>query len=137
MSQTIQQAGAVTFRITGGAHEILLVRARKNPEHWIFPKGHIEPGESSEAAAIRELREEAGVLGEIVEPLGVIEFRYRSDTVRVQYYLCRFRDQIDAGEGREMQWCSLERAIELLPFPDMRDLVRKAYQSTTEPSSGS
>ena len=137
MSRTIQQAGAVTFRTTSGAPEILLVKARKNPEHWIFPKGHIEPGESSQEAAIRELSEEAGVLGDIVEPLGALEFQDSSNTVRVEYYLCRFREQIDSGEGREMQWCSPERAIALLPFPDMRDLVRKAYQSTTEPSSGS
>jgi 8-oxo-dGTP pyrophosphatase MutT (NUDIX family) len=126
--EPIYQAGAVTFRLNAGAPEFLLVRSKKNPQHWVFPKGHIEPGESSEAAAVRELREEAGINGEIVEPLGILQFQSGSEYVRVQYYLCRFRKQIDDGEGRERQWCLPEDAREFISFEDARDLLAKAVE---------
>jgi 8-oxo-dGTP pyrophosphatase MutT (NUDIX family) len=58
------QAGAVVFKIVDGAPQIMLVRAKKTPEHWIFPKGHVEAGETAEIAAARELEEEAGIRGE-------------------------------------------------------------------------
>jgi 8-oxo-dGTP diphosphatase len=128
MFATIEQAGAVTFKTGDGPAQFLLVRAKKNPEHWIFPKGHVERGETSEAAAVRELREEAGAWGEVVEPLGVTEYALGTDNVRVQYYLCRFRGQIDDGEGRERQWCVFERANELLSFQNLRDLAAKAVE---------
>jgi 8-oxo-dGTP pyrophosphatase MutT (NUDIX family) len=62
----IAQAGAVTVRRHASGAQVLLARARRNPLEWIFPKGHIEPGETAEETAIRELQEEAGVAGEIV-----------------------------------------------------------------------
>ena len=51
----VPQAGAIAFRIVDEAPQIMLVRAKKTPEHWIFPKGHIEAGETAEIAAAREL----------------------------------------------------------------------------------
>jgi 8-oxo-dGTP pyrophosphatase MutT (NUDIX family) len=126
MAEIVQQAGAVTYRQTGAGIEFLLVRAKKNPEHWIFPKGHIEPGERAEDAAVRELLEEAGVAGELLEPLGAIEYPVGSRHYRVEHFLCRFLQQIDDGEGRERQWCSIERALDLLSFEQSRELIRTA-----------
>ena len=54
------------------------------------PKRHIV-GESGEATAIRELRAEKGAEGEIVKPLGTVEFQSGTDTIRTQYHLCRLR----------------------------------------------
>src|SRR6476646_10984685 len=59
----VRQAGAIAVRKSGAAHEVFIVRAKKNPGDWIFPKGHIEPGESAPDAAVRELLEEGGVIG--------------------------------------------------------------------------
>ena len=128
MPEPVYQAGVVTFRLNEGAAEFLLVRSKKNPQHWVFPKGHIESGESSEEAAVRELREEAGIRGEILEPLGILEFQSGREYVRVQYYLCRFRKQIDDGEGRERRWCLPEHADEFIPFENARDLLLKAVE---------
>jgi len=50
------QAGAITMR----GKKVLIVRAKKNPLDWIFPKGHVERGESLAETACRELAEEAG-----------------------------------------------------------------------------
>jgi 8-oxo-dGTP pyrophosphatase MutT (NUDIX family) len=50
-SRFIVQAGAIAFE---EEPRFLLVRANKNPDQWVFPKGHIEKGESPQAAAPRD-----------------------------------------------------------------------------------
>jgi 8-oxo-dGTP pyrophosphatase MutT (NUDIX family) len=56
----VRQAGAIVFRTDDQGLRFLIVRAKQNPADWIFPKGHIEPGESAAAAALREARERLG-----------------------------------------------------------------------------
>ena len=53
----IAQVGAIAVSREGGEPLVLLVTAKKNPEHWIFPKGHVERGEELAATALRELDE--------------------------------------------------------------------------------
>ena len=55
--------------------------------NWVLPKGHIEIGESPDVAALRELEEEAGTIGEIVEPLSVRQFKKRDRDASAQYFL--------------------------------------------------
>ena len=50
-------AGGVVARTEGGKREYLLVEARRRRGEWVLPKGHIEPGETPEAAAVREVQE--------------------------------------------------------------------------------
>src|ERR1700752_2975610 len=50
---------------------------------WSLPKGHLEPGESAEAAAIREVAEETGITGQVLAPLGTIDFWFVADGHRV------------------------------------------------------
>ena len=69
----IQQAGAIAARVRGDDTEFLLVTARKQPDEWIFPKGHIERGETAEDAALRELREETGVTAELLGLIDVVD----------------------------------------------------------------
>lgn len=122
----IRQAGAIAARAVDHKVEILLVRARQHPENWIFPKGHIEPRESSEAAAVRELEEEAGVSGTVIAPVGVVEFPGKDGVVRAEYFLVRYRRDVPPQEDRETRWCSYARALELLAFPDTKRLLRQA-----------
>jgi 8-oxo-dGTP pyrophosphatase MutT (NUDIX family) len=129
MGQTrrfIDQAGAVAVRGHGPAAEVLVVRARKNPEHWIFPKGHIEKGESAEDAALRELREEGGVDGSIGRLLGVSTFEYRNEQIKVSYFLVRFARMVPSAEVRELRWTSFDEARRLLTFDDARQLLDTA-----------
>ena len=135
MLRRIEQAGAVTFRMTAEGPEFLLVRSRKNPEHWIFPKGHIERGESAEATATRELQEEAGVVGDVVDELGSVRFQLGFDDYHVRYYLYRFRQQINEGEGRERQWRLQQPAVELLTFEDLQRLVNRAVDKLSPEAS--
>ena len=128
----VEQAGAVAVRGRGPHAEVLLVRARKDPAHWIFPKGHIEEGETAAAAALRELREEGGVGGDIVRPLGVSSFDSGADRVNVSYFLVRFTGTVPAAEERERQWRTFAEARTLLTFDDARRLLDDASRDVRE-----
>ena len=60
-ASNLTHAGGIVYRRRGTIMEMLVVRARLEPHHWVLPKGHIEPGETPDACARREIREEAGV----------------------------------------------------------------------------
>jgi 8-oxo-dGTP pyrophosphatase MutT (NUDIX family) len=126
--RSVEQAGAVAVRGRGSDAKVLIVRARKNPDHWIFPKGHIEKGESAEDAARRELREEGGVDGVIGRLLGVSTFQSSHEQVKVSYYLVRFARTVPAAEVRETRWTSFDEARRLLTFDDARELLDAARQ---------
>ena len=122
----VPQAGAIAFRVVAGAPQIMLVRAKKNPEHWIFPKGHIEAGETAEIAAARELEEEAGVRGESLGQIGSLQFRFRERDFTVSYYLVDLVSEVPQKEKRERRWCSYDDALTLLSHVDASELLKKA-----------
>ena len=103
-----------------------MVRAKRSPDHWIFPKGHIEERESPKEAAVRELEEEAGVKGSVIAAVGELEFSWKDDDVRVEYFLVKYQRDAPRQEDREIRWCSYARALDLLTFPDTRTLLRQA-----------
>ncbi len=121
----IPQVGAIAVRTVDGSPFILLVTAKQNPTKWIFPKGHIEKNESPQAAALRELREEAGIEGELLELAGTLTFHSGSEVVCVDYYLIRFLKEIGSDESRQRQWCNFEDALKVLSFGDARQLLLK------------
>jgi len=122
----IRQAGAIATQRIAGSLTFLLVRAKKDPTAWIFPKGHVEEGESLQDAALRELREEAGVEGEILALAGTLEFASGPESVRVDYYLVRAIREVSRSESRERRWCPYEEAFGLLSFEDARTLLARA-----------
>ena len=122
----IAQAGAIAVRLEGGEPLILLVTAKRNPDHWIFPKGHVEPGEDLAATALRELGEEAGVKGEILGPVGASTFRVGDDEIEAVYFLVRATNLGMDREGRRRLWLPPAAARARLSFPDARDLLDAA-----------
>jgi diadenosine hexaphosphate hydrolase (ATP-forming) len=127
VSHTVPQAGGIVVRQDGDRLSILLVRSKKNPEIWVFPKGHIEPGETAEETALRETQEEAGVDGELIGPIGEpLEFQSGSETVSVQYFLVRPLAESASPEGRDKQWLGIDEALALLSFESARTLLRMA-----------
>ena len=127
MPDRIPQAGGIVVRQDGDRLSVLLVRSKKNPAIWVFPKGHIEPGETAEAAALRETREESGVEGELVGPIGEpLEFQSGTEAVSVQYFLLRPRTESPSPEGRDKQWFDLDEALAALSFESARTLLRMA-----------
>src|SRR5690349_16744290 len=118
----VPQAGGVVVRDDGDRFSVLLVRAKKNPAIWIFPKGHIERGETAEAAALREVHEEAGVTGELLQAVGdPLEFQSGTERVRVQYFLIRPLTESPDTDGREKRWFTADAAIDALPFENTRE----------------
>jgi 8-oxo-dGTP pyrophosphatase MutT (NUDIX family) len=128
----IRQAGSIVVRTNGKEPEVLLVTARRNPRNWIFPKGHIEKGETPEEAALRETREEAGVVGKLIGPAGILEYGFLGAKARVEYFLVEFKQEEGPPEdGRQRTWCRLEDALERLNYKNARKLLRKTWRMLT------
>jgi 8-oxo-dGTP pyrophosphatase MutT (NUDIX family) len=104
---------------------------------WQLPKGLVDPGESPEVTALREVREEAGVETERLALIETIEYWYAStrqgQPVRyhkyVHFYLLEYRsgDVSDHDqEVEEARWVSFDESIEMLEFKSEREVVQKA-----------
>src|SRR5690348_13625669 len=98
-----------------------------------LPKGHVDPGETPQQAAQREVREETGLEAELVDKLGDVRYWYQREGrrihKRVTFYLFEhvsgsFDDHDD--EIVEARWMSLEQAAKELSFPGERDMVERA-----------
>jgi 8-oxo-dGTP pyrophosphatase MutT (NUDIX family) len=127
--RTIHQAGSIVVRLDGKEPKVLLVTAKRNPANWIFPKGHVEEGETPEHAALRETREEAGVTGQTIGAAGVLEYGFLGARARVEYFLVLFgREAGPAENGRQRSWFPLEEALERLNYKNTRKLLRKAWK---------
>ncbi|MEX2142516.1 MAG: NUDIX hydrolase [Pirellulales bacterium] len=132
-------AGGVAFRagMEGGVEVALIAVGEKR--RWQLPKGTIEHGEAPEAAALREVREEAGVQTEIVEPLDVVEYWYVGDSrgrrvrfhKKVHFYLMRYISGNVADHDHEVleaRWLPIDEAIERLAFKNERNVVAHAKE---------
>ena len=114
-------------RTVDGEREYLLVEASRRRGHWVLPKGHIEPGETPEAAAVREVEEEAGVCAEVAARAGESEYAVERQTVRVLFFLMRYRGEASGGEERARTWRRYEDALRLLRFDDTRRILTEAH----------
>lgn len=129
-------AGGVAFRKRKKQIEAALISVGDN-NRWQLPKGIVDKGESTEDAAVREVREEAGIDTELVERIDKVEYWYfwNEDSGRVRYhkfvyfYLLRYesgdvRDHDD--EVNEARWFQIDEAIKLLAFSSEKKIVEKA-----------
>jgi 8-oxo-dGTP pyrophosphatase MutT (NUDIX family) len=129
-------AGGVAFRRSDSKPEVAIVSV-KPKLRWQLPKGLVDPGESPQVAAVREVREEAGVETELIRLIETIEYWYRSvkngKPVRyhkfVHFYLMEYKngDVSDHDhEVEEARWVSFEEALEMLDFKGEREVLEKA-----------
>jgi 8-oxo-dGTP pyrophosphatase MutT (NUDIX family) len=117
-------AGGIVVRRTTDGPEYLLVRTRSDSVEWVFPKGHIEAGETPAEAAVREVAEEAGVQSGSPTLVGVTEFEFRGEDVVTEYFmLAHLADGVPEEEGRDPRWCTSTEARELLSFEDLKGLL--------------
>lgn len=137
-TRTEVSAGGVAFRESAGTFDVALIRTHEG--RWQLPKGWIEGQEAPEAAALREVREEAGILGEIVGPLDTIEYWFRStydpEPARVHKFVHFFLLRATGGstddhdhEVTEARWVPIEEAERMLDFKDERRMVALARQA--------
>jgi 8-oxo-dGTP pyrophosphatase MutT (NUDIX family) len=124
--KVVEQAGGIVFRRQRAGLSILLVRAKRDPSKWIFPKGHIEPGESPRQTAVRETREEAGVDGRAIGAIGEPEeFEWDDQVFRVQYFVIRMISETSQTDGREKAWFPFDEAMDRVSFRSARKLLRE------------
>ena len=69
--------------VTGPRAALIGRTDRRGRLLWSLPKGHIEAGETPEDTAVREVAEETGIIGEVVAPLGIIDFWFVAEGRRV------------------------------------------------------
>jgi 8-oxo-dGTP pyrophosphatase MutT (NUDIX family) len=128
-----RSAGGVVVR---GAEAIVIVPTRRGASGQrvlALPKGHIDPGETPEQTAAREVREETGVDADLREKLGEVRYFYQRDGKRifkrVAFYLFDYRggslDEHD-DEVEEARWMPLEEAVGALSYDGERQMAEKA-----------
>ncbi len=100
---------------------------------WSLPKGHVEPGETREDAAVREVAEETGIHGRITAPLGKLAYTFtvggRRIHKRVHHYLMVAECGELSAEDVEVSavaWVPLAELPDLLAYAAERRLVRLA-----------
>ena len=128
----------MVFQRGASGIEVALISVGK-PERWQLPKGIVDPGETPEVTAVREVREETGVTARIVQKIDTIEYWYvgnkTGQRVRfhkfVHFYLLAYESG-DMGqhdwEVNEARWVDLQAAKELLSFKSERQALEKAEQ---------
>jgi 8-oxo-dGTP pyrophosphatase MutT (NUDIX family) len=129
--QEHSSGGAVISSRDGRAHVALI--ATRNRTRWGLPKGAVSEGETSEAAALREVREETGIIARIVKPLDTIEYYFRAgDTLihkRVDFYLMDYVEgelEPQLSEVDDVEWVELSSAIRRASFESERKLLEMA-----------
>jgi 8-oxo-dGTP pyrophosphatase MutT (NUDIX family) len=121
-------AGAVVYRIVEGNPRFLIITGKKNPRHWVLPKGHIEKKENSRKAAIREVKEETGYAAKIIRQIGASEYSSDLKKLKIKFFLMELDENTARvnAEEREARWCARDEAMSLLSFDDSKKLVTDA-----------
>ena len=126
-----RSAGGAVIGMRDGIPWVVMI-ATRGKTRWGLPKGAANHGETKEAAAVREVEEETGLIAEVLEPLETIEyfFRGRGDLIHkyVDFYLmaCRggtLRPQL--SEVDDAEWVPLTTALEKASFPTEKKMIEK------------
>ena len=131
-------AGGVAFRKQDGRIDVALISVGEE-NRWQLPKGLVDKGESTEDAAIREVREEAGIDTEIVTRIDKVEYWYfwKENGQRIRYhkfvyfYLLRYKSgdvRNHDHEVNEARWVDIDDAIKMLAFDNEKKIMAKAKE---------
>jgi 8-oxo-dGTP pyrophosphatase MutT (NUDIX family) len=135
-------SGGAVISVRDGVPYVAMI-ATRGKTRWGLPKGAVASGETSEAAALREVSEETGLEAQIVKPLDTIEYFFRAgDTLihkRVDFYLMthtggELKPQL--SEVDDVEWVELNEAIRRASFASEKKLL-ESVQQELEPSRAS
>lgn len=140
----IFSAGGIVVKDASDGPRILVTQHSAH-KGWDFPKGHIEKGETSEQAAVREVEEETGVKAEIIEKVDKSEYFYYDPTSpriaglrgargervfkTVTFFLMKYAGvgiATTAEEVSEIVWLTAGEVEEKLSFAGSKEVWKKA-----------
>ena len=127
-------AGGLVLDLAGPVPRAALIGRldRRGRLLWSLPKGHVEPGETVEDAAVREVAEETGIQGRLLAPLGTIDFWFVAEDRRVHKTVHHFLLEARGGElsdadveVSEVAWVALPDLGARLAYADERRLLAR------------
>ncbi len=134
-------SGGVIFKRHGEDFEVALISV-KGGRNWCLPKGLVDRGETPEVTAVREVREESGLSGKIVDGLGDITYWYyipgenAKCRKTVHFYLMEYVSGSTSQHDLEVdgaEWLPIDAAIERISFKGDREILEKARQRLKAP----
>ena len=131
--------GGVVVRDAPGGAEVALIRpaSADDKQVWALPKGAKEPDESGEQAAVREVREETGLVADVVERIDTITYWFAWAPERVRYkksvhfFLMRLVGgdvRPDPVEVAEVRFVPLDRAHKEASYTSERKILKAAAE---------
>jgi 8-oxo-dGTP pyrophosphatase MutT (NUDIX family) len=136
-SRSEVSAGGVVYRREEESIEIALAarRTRRGDLAWGLAKGAIEPGETEEQAAVREVLEETGLEVDVESDLGDIRYFYVWDGVRVRKRVHFFLMRMTGGdvqdhdtEMEDVRWFPLPSAVKRAAYQGEREVIERAVE---------
>ena len=134
--RTATSAGAIILREIKGELKIALAHHQRTDKTWVLPKGHVEEGESIEAAALREIHEEAGLDNvQLIKHLGTImreSIKRTGDSEQktIHFFLAYALQNKQPHTPTdllftEVGWFKPAEAIQLLPYESDQAFLRE------------
>lgn len=128
----IISAGGIVFNSLG---QVLIAQNSRPDGRWQFPKGHVEPGQTIEEAALREVEEETGIKAKIIDKVGESEYSLTFDkqtrpkkvTFFLMEYLSGDTDDHD-DEMAEVGWYEVAEALMMINHTNQKDLLKRALE---------
>ena len=127
-------SGGAVISFRDGVARVAMI-ATRHRSRWGLPKGAVAAGETSEAAALREVQEETGLEAKIVKPLDTIEYFFRvGDTLirkRVDFYLMNYVGgelTPQLSEVDDVEWVELRESIARASFDSEKRLLEQALR---------
>ena len=125
-------AGGLVF--DDNDHVAIIARhSRSGHLEWCLPKGHIEKGETPQQAAVREISEETGILGQVVDSIATIDYWFTGTTQRVHKLVHHFALRQIGGElsvegdpdheAEDAAWVAFNELDSILSYPNERKIA--------------
>ena len=138
---TVNEVSAGGLVVSSENPNLVALISHKNRgghEDWCIPKGHVEPGEDLDATAVREVFEETGIQGKVLEKIGEISYSFRVGRKKIQktvhhYLLSQTGGELShlgdpTGEVLAVKWFPLDELGAILAHENERKVANKALE---------
>jgi bis(5'-nucleosidyl)-tetraphosphatase len=127
-------AGIITYSLNNDTVYYLILRYQAG--HWDFPKGKIETGETKQTAALRELKEEAGINAQLDKDFEeTINYVFMDHTKQITqktvYFFVGRTEQTTitlSHEHTDYRWLPFKEALELVTYDNAKKILKKAHK---------